>query len=78
MQRLLNVREFAEALGVTTSCVRRWLLERKITKIKIGRLVRIPAEECERLIEEGLHPARKLDYSDQRKPQLEQRGSHGR
>lgn len=27
---LLSVGEFAECLGVTTSCVRRWLLEGRI------------------------------------------------
>jgi excisionase family DNA binding protein len=58
MKQLLNVREFAEALGVTVSCARRWLLEGKIAKVKLGRLVRIPASECERLVNAGLRPAR--------------------
>jgi excisionase family DNA binding protein len=58
MKQLLDVREFAQVLGVTQSCVRRWLLERKVSTVKLGRLVRIPAEECERLINEGLRPAR--------------------
>jgi excisionase family DNA binding protein len=58
MQRLLTVREFAEALGVTVSCVRRWLLEGKVARVKLGRLVRVPASECERLINAGLRPAR--------------------
>jgi excisionase family DNA binding protein len=56
--RLLTVQEFAEALGVTVSCARRWVLERKIATTKLGRLIRIPASECERLINEGLRPAR--------------------
>jgi len=58
MKQLLNVREFAEALGVTVSCTRRWLLEGKIAKVKLGRLVRIPVEECDRLISEGFSPVR--------------------
>jgi excisionase family DNA binding protein len=58
MRGLLTVQEFADALGVTTSCVRRWLLEGKVAKVKLGKLVRVPAEECERLISEGLRPAR--------------------
>jgi len=57
MKKLLSVPEFAEALGITVACVRRWLLERKIACVKLGRLVRIPAEECERMIREGLRPA---------------------
>ncbi len=56
--QLLTVAQFAEALNVTVACVRRWLRERRISKVKLGRLVRIPASEAERLIEEGLRPAR--------------------
>jgi excisionase family DNA binding protein len=62
-QNLMNVREFAKCLGITTSCVRRWLLEGKIAKVKLGRLVRIPSEERERLIREGLQPARQTNFS---------------
>jgi len=57
--RLLSVPEFAEGLGITVACVRRWLLERKIAHVKLGRLVRIPSGELERLVAEGLHPARR-------------------
>jgi excisionase family DNA binding protein len=56
--RLTSVNQFAEALGVTQACVRRWLLERRITFTKIGRLVRIPSSEVDRLIAEGLRPAK--------------------
>jgi excisionase family DNA binding protein len=52
------VNEFAALLTVTPACVRRWLLERKIASTRIGRLVRIPASEIERLVESGLRPAR--------------------
>jgi excisionase family DNA binding protein len=61
VKQLLNVREFAEALGITVSCARRWLMESKVARVKLGRLVRIPASECERLINEGLRPARQHD-----------------
>ena len=57
-KRLLAVSEFAEALGVTVACCRRWILERRVTFTKIGRLVCIPATEVDRLIAEGLHPAK--------------------
>lgn len=63
MDRLLTMQQFAERLGVTTACIRRWLLESKIAKVKLGRLVRIPNEECERLIREGLQPARQNNTS---------------
>ena len=55
---LLRVDEFAASLGVTPACVRRWLLERKIVSTRIGRLVRIPSSEVQRLVDEGLRPAR--------------------
>jgi excisionase family DNA binding protein len=55
---LMNVQEFAQALGVTTACVRRWILERRIASIKVGRLVKLPLSEVGRIIEAGLRPAR--------------------
>jgi len=57
-QTLLSVPQFADALGVKPSCIRRWILLRKITFVKIGRLTRIPAAEIQRLIDLGLRPAR--------------------
>jgi excisionase family DNA binding protein len=55
---LLTVPEFAEACGCTVACVRRWILERRIASVKVGRrLVRIPDTEVERLLIEGLRPA---------------------
>jgi excisionase family DNA binding protein len=55
---LLSVQEFADALNITVACARRWVLERKITTVKLGRLIRIPASEVERLVNSGLRPAR--------------------
>jgi excisionase family DNA binding protein len=56
--QLLTVQEFAERLNVTVSCVRRWILEGRVAKVKLGRLIRIPAAECDRLIDHGFCPAR--------------------
>lgn len=53
----LTVNEFAEALGVTNACIRRWLLERRVSSTRIGRLVRIPASEISRLVDGGFRPA---------------------
>jgi excisionase family DNA binding protein len=50
---LLTIGEFAQALRIKPSCVRRWLSERKITRVHVGRLVRIPASEVYRLIAAG-------------------------
>jgi excisionase family DNA binding protein len=54
----LTVSEFADALGITKACVRRWLLERHVTSTRVGRLVRIHSSEIERLVSSGLRPAR--------------------
>jgi excisionase family DNA binding protein len=59
--KLLSIPQFAEQLGVTDSCIRRWILERRVGVIKVGRLVRIPATEFERIVAEGTRPARTSD-----------------
>lgn len=58
--KLLSVPEFGSELGVTVACCRRWLLERKIAHVKVGRLVRIPASEVTRIIQAGYVPAREV------------------
>jgi excisionase family DNA binding protein len=55
---LLSVQEFADALNITVACARRWILERRVTTVKLGRLIRIPAAEVQRLIDTGIRPAR--------------------
>lgn len=55
---LLTVPQTAERLNVTLACIRRWALERKIATVKLGRLIRIPSSEVERLMSVGLRPAR--------------------
>jgi excisionase family DNA binding protein len=56
---LLTVRQAAEQLSVTEAAIRRWLLERGIASVKVGRrLIRIPVSEVQRLVEAGLRPAR--------------------
>jgi excisionase family DNA binding protein len=53
---LLTVDEFARELRVTQACVRKWILERKIAVVKIGRLVRIRSSELRRIVDEGSRP----------------------
>jgi excisionase family DNA binding protein len=55
--RLLTIPEFAVALRVKPSCVRRWLTESKVTSVHVGRLVRIPVGEVERIISAGTRQA---------------------
>ncbi len=51
--KLNTVPEAAARWGVTQSKVRRMILEKEIEVVKIGKSVRIPEEEIERIIAEG-------------------------
>ena len=56
---LLRVDQAADLLAVKPSTLRAWLLRRRIAKVRIGRrAVRIPSAEVERIIAEGMIPAR--------------------
>jgi excisionase family DNA binding protein len=56
-QTLLRVGEFAASLRITPACVRRWIREKKVTVVKLGRLVRIPSTEVGRIVTAGTRPA---------------------
>jgi excisionase family DNA binding protein len=53
---LLTVEEFADELRVTRACVRKWILERRVAVVKVGRLVRLRASELHRILDEGSRP----------------------
>jgi excisionase family DNA binding protein len=55
---MLTVRQAAERLGLKVSTLRAWIGQRRIGIVRLGRAVRIPLEEVERLIAEGAVPAR--------------------
>lgn len=56
---LLSVRQVAERLGVTEAAIRRWLLERRIASVKVGRrLIRIPSSEITRILNAGFRQVR--------------------
>jgi len=55
---LLTIPEFAAALRVQPSCIRRWVGERKIETVRVGRLVRIPKSELQRVISTGTRLAK--------------------
>ena len=55
---LLTVSEFANALRVRPSCIRRWIREEKVEVVHVGRLVRVPQAEVARIISIGTRPAK--------------------
>ena len=55
---MLTVAETARRLGLRESTIRAWVAQRRIGVVRLGRAVRIPLEEIERLVAEGSVPAR--------------------
>jgi excisionase family DNA binding protein len=55
--KLRTVKEAALDLSVSEHTVRAWVATRKIGSVRLGRSVRIPAAEIERLVERGTVPA---------------------
>lgn len=52
---LLSPQEFADHLSISRWTVYAWIAEGRIKSVKLGRLVRIPESELERIIKEGTH-----------------------
>lgn len=55
--KLLKVPEAAEMLALSQKTVWQWIGERRIGVIRLGRAVRIPQSEIDRLMREGTTPA---------------------
>ena len=55
---MLTVAEAAERLGFKEVTIRKKLAAREITKVRLGRSIRIPASEISRIIRENTIPRR--------------------
>jgi excisionase family DNA binding protein len=55
---LLTLAEAASRLRLKVSTLRDWILKRRLSYVKVGRLVRIRRSDLEALIEMSLVPAR--------------------
>jgi excisionase family DNA binding protein len=53
----LTVDEAAKALGLSRHTVRAWIASRKLAHLRLGRVIRIPAGEVERVLAAALVPA---------------------
>jgi excisionase family DNA binding protein len=56
-RELRTVKQAARDLAVSEHTIRSWVATRKIASIRLGRAVRIPASDIDRLIEQGTVPA---------------------
>ena len=59
---VLTTKEFAKAVGWAPVTVRSWIAQGRIEYVKLGRSVRIPVSELNRLIVAGTVPARGQDH----------------
>jgi excisionase family DNA binding protein len=57
LQSLLNVEQFAEALGWSPATVRMKVWKREVEFVRMGRSIRFRPETVHRLIEENTIPA---------------------
>ncbi|PYV99248.1 MAG: hypothetical protein DMG89_08500 [Acidobacteria bacterium] len=53
-KRLLTLKEFASELSISEALARKWQRNGKLRVTKLGRCVRVPQEEIERLIAVGV------------------------
>ncbi len=57
MKGLVNVDQAAELLGCTPAAVRKWLYQRRIPRVKVGRLTRLRLADVEAIVAKGLPPS---------------------
>ena len=58
--KLLKVREAAAVLTLSEKALWQWIYLRRISVVRLGRAVRVPLSEIDRLIEEGTTPVRRI------------------
>lgn len=56
-QKLMSVKEAAEALALAPATIRLWIGQRRIGHVRLGRAIRIRSSEVERILEAGEIPA---------------------
>ena len=57
LDRPRTIEQAAEELNLSPHTVRAWVAQDRIDVIRLGRAVRVPAQEVARLLREGLAPA---------------------
>jgi excisionase family DNA binding protein len=56
-ERPRTVAEAADELGLSIYTVRSWIASRRLAHLRLGRAIRVPAEELRRVIEASTVPA---------------------
>jgi excisionase family DNA binding protein len=59
LDKVLTVREVAVALGLSPFTIRAWIASRRLAVHRLGRAVRVPQSEVDRVLALGFTPARR-------------------
>ena len=54
MTDLLSIEEAARRLSCSQAAIRKWLAQRRVRAVRLGRLVRLRSADVERIATEGL------------------------
>jgi excisionase family DNA binding protein len=54
MDQLLTVKEAAKRLACTEAAIRKWLYQRRLPAVKVGRLVRLREVDLEAMVTKGI------------------------
>jgi excisionase family DNA binding protein len=57
VEKLLTVKQAAEWLVCSEAAIRKWLYQRRLRPVKIGRLVRLRQRDLEAMVTTGLRQA---------------------
>ena len=57
MKKFLRIEEAADVLSVSPKTIRKWVQDRKIESVKVGRAVRISMTEIDKITERGRREA---------------------
>ncbi len=52
---LLTVDEAAAMLACTPAAIRKWIYQRRVPSVKVGRLTRLRRRDVDKIVEVGLH-----------------------
>ena len=54
--QLITTEEAAKRLAVTEAAVRKWISQRRLPAVRLGRCVRLRVSDVELVVAKGLHP----------------------
>jgi excisionase family DNA binding protein len=58
MTELMTVKDFAKALSITEAAIRKWIHQRRLKPVKLGRSVRLRRSDLDLILAKGLEPER--------------------